>query len=79
MACRNQSTAALVDRRRLGAVKAQFGAFDGLTQELTFAESGNPPIEIRLEANLGTISGTLVGEDGEAIRSCNANVHYFRG
>ncbi len=60
-----ESTAALVDKRRLGAAKAQFGAFDGLTQELTFAESGNPPLEIRLEANLGTISGTLVGEDGK--------------
>jgi hypothetical protein len=43
---------------------ARFGALDAIKEALPVAESGNPPLEIRLSTESGRIFGTVVDEDG---------------
>ena len=47
------------DKRRLTITGMHYGSADAITDAITVAESGNPPLEIELSTDTGRIVGRL--------------------
>ena len=52
-----------VDQRSMAVVGIRFGMQDGMGRDVVVTESGNPPVEIRLSADLGQIMVRMTGDD----------------